>query len=254
MTFCTACFGPGCLRACSGSRISKGSGPRELWASTMACACGCSRPEASVASSFFLPDRAALAWSSGLASAPATFSASPSSGASGCGAVGALRLAARNSLPSAAMRSAPTFWRNCGSSSPSSSWTWWRVSAISVVSACSNSSSPGSVLAEHDQQLLELLVLGLGVLLLVAHAQLVPERVEHRLLGERVQRELEADLVDQDAAVPAAGLEVLELALDDGVVVGDEVVDVAGQGLVGQGHFVSSGSVGGLRPYPPNAE
>jgi hypothetical protein len=101
------------------------------------------------------------------------------------------------------------------------------------------------VAGEHDQQVLEPLVLLLGVLLHLRHPVLVPHRVEHRLLGERVQCQLEADLVDHDPAVAAAALEVLELSLHDGVVVGDEVVDVAGPGRVGQGHGASRRTVGG---------
>jgi hypothetical protein len=51
-----------------------------------------------------------------------------------------------------------------------------------------------------------------------------------------VERQLEGDLVDQDPPVAAPGFEVLELPLDDCVVVGDQVVDIAGSGRVVQCH------------------
>jgi len=104
------------------------------------------------------------------------------------------------------------------------------------VSACFEVAVPRIGPPEDDQQLLDLLVLVLGVVVLVGHPDLRPDRVEHRLLRERVDGQLEGDLVDQDTAVAAAGLQVLELPVDDRVVVGDQVVDVAGLGRVLQGH------------------
>ncbi|WP_175484302.1 hypothetical protein [Modestobacter sp. DSM 44400] len=119
------------------------------------------------------------------------------------------------------------------------------MTAINWLSACSNSGSPGSGATQDDEVLLDLLVLVLGVVVLVGHPDLGPDRVEHRLLGEGVRGELEGDLVDQHAPVAAAGLQVLELAFDDGVVVSDQVVDVAGLGRVGQGHRQAPRSAAG---------
>jgi hypothetical protein len=161
MTFFTASWRSGWARAWSGSRISSGSGPSEAWASTIACACGSSRPEAGE-----------------------------------------------------------------------------RLFEVAV---------PRIGPPEDDEQLLDLLALVLGVVVLVGHPDLRPDRVEHRLLRERVDGQLEGDLVDQDTAVAAAGLQVLELPVDDRVVVGDQVVDVAGLGRVLQGH----GSLPGIDGTAP---
>ncbi len=89
---------------------------------------------------------------------------------------------------------------------------------------------------QRHQQILDLAVLTAGVLVLLRHPKLGPQRVQHDLLGEGVQRQLETDLVDQHPAVATAGLQMLELPLHDRVVVDDQVVDVAGQGGVAQAH------------------
>ena len=97
---------------------------------------------------------------------------------------------------------------------------------------------------EGDEQLLGAVVALAGLLEVAGLAGLLEDRVQDLLDREGVHRELEADLVDEGAAVAAAGLEVLELALDDGEVVLEHVVEVAGEGGVGQGHV--SSSVGGV--------
>jgi len=75
-------------------------------------------------------------------------------------------------------------------------------------------------------------VFGERALLRVRHAVVVPQRIEHRLLGECVERHLEDDLLDEHPSITVTGFEVLELALDDRVVVSDQMIDVARQGFV----------------------
>ncbi|WP_198961915.1 hypothetical protein [Pseudonocardia sp. MH-G8] len=79
-------------------------------------------------------------------------------------------------------------------------------------------------------------------------------RVEHALLGVGMQRELEGHLVDEHPAIAMTGLQVLELALDDRVVVGDEVVDVAGQGGITTAQHAPVVGCGSARRRVPRPE
>lgn len=79
-------------------------------------------------------------------------------------------------------------------------------------------------------------------------------RVEGPLLGVGVHRDVETHLVGQHPAVAAAGLEVLEQAVDDGVVIGDQVIDVAGQGLVRQRHGIGVSDGRLPRRHAPRVE
>ena len=63
-------------------------------------------------------------------------------------------------------------------------------------------------------------------------------------VGIRVQSQFEGDLIGENPAVASIGLEVLELPLADGVVVGDQMVDVTGQSRVAQGHGCFIGIAG----------
>ncbi len=71
-----------------------------------------------------------------------------------------------------------------------------------------------------------------AVPVLLRHAERVPLGIQHGLLRERVERELERDLVDEHPAIAMTGFEVLELTLDDRVVVRDQMVDVSGQRFI----------------------
>jgi len=121
---------------------------------------------------------------------------------------------------------------------------------MSRARASSNSGWPGSLWSQEQEQVLHALVLLAGVVVGVAHADLEPDRVQDGLLGEGVRRQLERDLVDHHPPVGPGGLQVLELALDDGVVVGDQVVDVTRLGLVLQRHRRLSSTWTGAADLP----
>lgn len=87
---------------------------------------------------------------------------------------------------------------------------------------------------ERDEHFLHVAMFVPGVRVRLLHVEFQPEGVHYGFFGEGMKRELETDLVHQCAAVSAAGLQMLEQALHDGVIIGNQMVDITGQSRVGK--------------------